>query len=380
VIGGDYRSLGVVRSLGRRGIPVWLLTDDHWLAASSRYVLVRKHLPAGGQLAHLDFLIRLAEESGLGGWTLIPTTDDGAELAARHHGRLSKHFIVGVPAWKALRWAHDKRLTYALAERAGVDYPWTFAPADESELRIARGRFPVIVKPAYKPSYNALTAAKAWRADDEATLLLAYRAACELVPPHAVLVQEFVSGGGEAHYSYAALAVDGAVLAALTAKRVRQWPMSIGRASTYVETVVEPAVKDAAVRLLAAMRFTGLVEIEFKRDVRGSLKLLDINPRVWGWHSIGPRAGVDFPYLLWRVLHGESVEPVCGTPGVRWMRFSTDLPMALLEIVGGRLLVRDYLEAFRGPLELAIFAADDPLPALCELPLIVQQLIRRRGF
>src|SRR5947209_625203 len=27
VIGGDYRGLGIVRSLGRHGIPVWVLTD-----------------------------------------------------------------------------------------------------------------------------------------------------------------------------------------------------------------------------------------------------------------------------------------------------------------------------------------------------------------
>ncbi len=37
VIGGDYRGLGVVRSLGRHGIPVWVLKDEHGLAASSRY-------------------------------------------------------------------------------------------------------------------------------------------------------------------------------------------------------------------------------------------------------------------------------------------------------------------------------------------------------
>ena len=37
VIGGDYRGLGVVRSLGRRGIPVWVLHDEHRLASTSRF-------------------------------------------------------------------------------------------------------------------------------------------------------------------------------------------------------------------------------------------------------------------------------------------------------------------------------------------------------
>ena len=36
------------------------------------------------------------------------------------------------------------------------------------------------------------------------------------------------------------------------------------------------------------------LEIEFKRDIRdGRPKLLDINARAWGWHSIGARAGVE---------------------------------------------------------------------------------------
>ena len=36
-----------------------------------------------------------------------------------------------------------------------------------------------------------------------------------------------------------------------------------------------------------------------KLDPRdGVQKLLDVNARTWGYHSIGPRAGVDFPRLL----------------------------------------------------------------------------------
>ena len=44
---------------------------------------------------------------------------------------------------------------------------------------------------------------------------------------------------------------------------------------------------------IAAMRFTGLVESEFKRDERtGENRLLDVNPRPWGWQSLCGRAGV----------------------------------------------------------------------------------------
>jgi len=37
VMGGDCRGLGLVRSLGREGVPVWVIKQaDHQLAATSR--------------------------------------------------------------------------------------------------------------------------------------------------------------------------------------------------------------------------------------------------------------------------------------------------------------------------------------------------------
>ena len=37
VIGGDYQGLGIVRSLGRRGIPVCIIDDEYSIARFSRY-------------------------------------------------------------------------------------------------------------------------------------------------------------------------------------------------------------------------------------------------------------------------------------------------------------------------------------------------------
>ena len=87
--------------------------------------------------------------------------------------------------------------------------------------------------------------------------------------------------------------------------------MDFGRFSTFVETVDEPAVEEAATKVIQAIGFTGLVEVEFKRDARmGVYKLLDINPRVWGWHSMCAAAGVRFPYLLLQIMEGPPC-PVC---------------------------------------------------------------------
>ena len=129
---------------------------------------------------------------------------------------------------------------------------------------------------------------------------------------------------------------------------------------------------------MSALRYTGLIEVEFKRDPRdGVLKLLDMNPRVWGWHTLCARAGVDFPWLLWLSLRGERVPPAEARAGVGWLRFTTDTPTAIKELLGRRLGVREYARSLRRPRESAIFAWDDPLPGLAELPVLAYVLARR---
>jgi D-aspartate ligase len=374
VIGADYRALGVVRSLGRRGVPVWVLRHgDDRLACLSRFAQRTLPLADGA-----DFLLDLCAEHRLDGWTLFPSGDETAALVARHHAELGKRFRLTTPPWEVTRYAYDKRLTYPLAETLGLDVPRTWYPRGRDDVAALDCEFPVVLKPAVKDGFNRLTAAKAWRVDSRDELLARYDEACSLVEPEILMVQELIPGGGAEQLSYAAICDAGRPLAALTARRSRQYPMDFGRASTYVETADLPEAAEPARALLERLGYTGLVEVEFKRDPRdGRCKLLDVNPRVWGWHTLCARAGIDFTYLAWRLARGEPVPGGTARLGVRWTRLSTDLPTAVKEIRRGRLGLREYLRSLRGPRERAIFARDDPLPGLLELPLLVSVLARR---
>ncbi|HET8606520.1 MAG TPA: ATP-grasp domain-containing protein [Gaiellaceae bacterium] len=373
VIGADYRALGVVRSLGRRRVPVWVLRrGDDRLAGLSRYARRTVELRDGA-----GFLLELGREHRLDGWTLFPSSDETAALVARHHAELAARFRLTTPPWEVTRYAYDKRLTYPLAAEIGLDVPQTWYPRDRDEVALLPCAFPVVIKPAVKARFNRLTAAKAWRADDRAGLVARYDAACALVEPEVLIVQELIPGGG-GQLSYAAICEHGRPLGALTARRLRQYPMDFGRASTFVETAHLPEAAEPARALLARLGYTGLVEVEFKLDPRdGRCKLLDVNPRVWGWHTLCGRAGIDFAWLAWLQARGEPVEAGTARAGVRWTRLTTDLPTAAAEIRKGRLRPRDYLRSLRGPRERAIFARDDPLPGLAEVPLLVALLLRR---
>jgi predicted ATP-grasp superfamily ATP-dependent carboligase len=180
-------------------------------------------------------------------------------------------------------------------------------------------------------------------------------------------------------FSYAALCDSGRPLASIVVRRARQWPIEFGRSSTFVESIESPEIEDIAERLLEAIGFSGLIEVEFKRDPQsGSFKLLDVNPRLWGWHSIGRAAGVDFPHLAWTNLQSPLASRLRGTPGVRWVHGVTDVPMVLLEMARGHRSPFSYLRSIRPPLEMAVLASDDPLPALVEVPMNLYLLWRRR--
>lgn len=367
VTGTNRVALAALRSLGRRGIPVLLVrTLDHDVTSLSRYV-TRRAAWDGDEERRVARLLALADADGgrFAGAALVPSDDEEAALMARHHAPLSERFRVTVPPWEVLRRGYDKREMHRLAGALGIEQPWTRVPGSAAGLAGLDCPLPAIVKPAVKPERNALTRDKAWRADDRAALARRYAEAARLVDPATLMVQELVPGDGSVQLSFAALCDDGRVLASLTARRRRQHPVDFGHNSTFVETVRDAAVEEAARRLLAAMRWTGLAEVEFKRDPRtGATKLLDVNARGWTWQALGARAGVDFPYLLWRQAAGLPVEPATAAPGVRWLRLGPDLLAAAQELRRGRLSPRGYLASLRGPLTFAVYARDDPLPAV----------------
>ena len=103
MIGGDYRGLGLARSLGRRGIPVWVLWEqEERLATTSRYV--RRSVAIGRRGEPLpEELLRIAHEEGLGGWALFPTSDHTVAAVARAYGELANVFTMTTPPWDVVR-------------------------------------------------------------------------------------------------------------------------------------------------------------------------------------------------------------------------------------------------------------------------------------
>jgi D-aspartate ligase len=379
VIGGGCQGLGIARSLGRHGIPVCLVDDEISIARASRFVqdAVRVR-DLRTEQALLDALALAHGRLGLSGWVLYPTREENIAGIASNRDILRQEFRVPTPKLASIRHAWDKREVYGLAERLSLPAPRTWFPRSEEDLAAIKVDDPVILKPAIKEHFFYATHAKAWRANTAAELLAAFRRATAIMPASEVIVQEMIPGGGEQQYAYCAFFREGCPVASMTVRRRRQHPSDFGVASTYVETISLAELAEPSCRFLTAIDYYGLVELEYKRDPRdGVCKLLDVNARTWGYHSLGGPAGVDFPYLLFRDQIGAPVEEAHARPGVRWIRLSTDVPNALRDIRAGRLRPGEYLRSLRGVNTEAVFSIHDPLPGLYEIALLPYLAVKR---
>jgi predicted ATP-grasp superfamily ATP-dependent carboligase len=381
VVGGDYQGLGIVRSLGRQGIPTCVLDDEPSIARYSRYASMAVRVSdLRDETAIVEAALSAAERLDLEGWVVYPTRDEVVTAFSRARDRLGKVFRMPTPGWETVRYAIDKRLTNALAERVGVSTPRTWYPETVEALDdMVSDTWPLLVKPAIKQHFIYTTRVKGWVVHDRDELRARFIDALAVVGPGEVMVQDMIPGNGRSQYAYCAFFKDGRAVGRMVVCRRRQRPADIGRSSTYVVTVDDPELVETSERFLRELDYYGLVELEYKLDERdGMYKLLDVNARTWGYHSVGHTAGVDFPLLLFRDQLGFEVPTVEARPGVSWVRVLTDTPTALAEVVRRRLGLREYVRSLRSIATEAAFSREDPRPGWAEVALL-PYLIRTRA-
>jgi predicted ATP-grasp superfamily ATP-dependent carboligase len=381
VVGGDYQGLGIVRSLGRRNVAVCVIDDERSIARFSKYTTY--FVPVDSlrdEKQTVEHVLEIGRRFDLKGWVLYPTREETVAAIARNRSSLAGFFRVPTPAWDTTQWFWDKRKTYRRANELGIPTPSTWYVRDISDLGKIDADPPFVIKPAIKEHFIYSTKAKAWRANTRAELRELFQRAAKLVGPGEVMVQSFIPGGGSQQFGYGAFFKEGRAVGSMVVRRARQHPPEFGRSSTYVETIELPLLEDLSQRFLRAINYYGLVELEYKLDPRDQqYKLLDVNGRTWGYHTLGFGAGVDFPYMLFADQVGEHVELRRGRPGVKWIRLITDLPTGVVEILGGRQSLWAYLRTLTRFHVESVFSREDPLPGLVELVLL-PYLALKRGF
>jgi predicted ATP-grasp superfamily ATP-dependent carboligase len=381
IIGGDFQGLGILRSLSRHNVPTYLLDDGLCIGRFSRYSKRFIKCPSVKQEALLlTFLVDLARKEKLDSWLIYPNDDETVCFLSEHKDELGKHYRIVTPSWDVVKFAYEKRLTYQLAEESGVAVPRTLYPNSVEELEQMDIEFPVIIKPSVKEPFYSKVKKKAIRVDNRQELVREFTAVVGLAGKPGLMVQELIPGGPNYLFSVGSLYKNGEFLGKVVVRRARQHPMDFGHATTYAETVNIPELEEITKKILGAINYYGLSEVEFMLDPRDrKYKLIEINARPWGWHTLAIAAGVDLPYLLYQDMLGEKVKQDGFSKDIKWIRLMTDIPTVVGEILKGKMRITDYLHSLKGKKEFAVFSLDDPLPFIAEI-LMLPYLWRKRGF
>jgi len=283
----------------------------------------------------------------LGDVVVFPTHDNVLNVIAQYADDLEVR--TPFPSWELLERVQSKRAQLEQAQAAGVDIPLQDP-----------GSFPVVVKPDRSVEFKRRFKRQAFRCETQAELDDAVTQTEEF----GAIVQELVPGGDDSLYTVGSyLSADGEALGVFCGRKLRQTPPGIGTCRVG-EAVWVPEVVDAALELLRAFGYHGLSQVEFKRDARdGRYKLMEINPRLWQWHSLAAACGVDLPYIAYRDLVGDPLPPArMHGDGKRW---------AITLMAGSSLALE------RPPYVDAVFARDDPKPALVQIGRFAHRGIRR---
>ena len=300
VLGREVRSfLTVVRSLGRRRVAVhvgWCPPESP--ALHSKYVVAAHNIPAYSprSSAWEQALVSVMRQEN---FDLVIPTDDSTLIPLQCRRTNLETFgaiyLLDDPVFAVV---FDKLKSHELAKSLRIPTPQSVVVSDPSQITraLAEFAFPLVVKPrsSFTP-HDVINRNRPCKVHDVEQLTAYLQTACS----DAVLLQEYFVGKGVG----VELLVDGGdVLVAFQHERIHE-PLTGGGSSYRRSVPLKPELRNAAEKLMRALRYTGVAMVEFRMNFKtGKWVFLEINGRFWGSLPLAVAAGVDFPYYLYQLL------------------------------------------------------------------------------
>jgi len=300
--------LYVARSLGKRKIEVFM-GENAWLSPHfldpTKVLGFRSNFCKGfffyphpaDTSTFISYMTKLAKKYD----ALIPISEDTIIPICENAEKFNN---VLLPNFQDLEVALDKKSVTEKCLKLGIPTPQTFFPDHPSEVEKLADRlnYPAIVKWRREqityPRYRICNSKK--------DLIQAYETMHRIQKNP--LIQEQIEGFGTGFF--ALFDNKHRLKAYFIHRRIREFPIS-GGPSSCCESFWNKQVLEYGLKLLKALNWIGIGMVEFKFDRRdGAPKVMEINPRFWGSLPLAILSGVDFPYLLFRLITGEDFSPI----------------------------------------------------------------------
>ena len=293
---------------------------------------------------------------------LIPVCEE-TFLIAKYKDRLSKVVRVAVPDYDKILLAHNKDRWEHVARELNIGVPETYninairrSPSLADELP-----FPLLVKPKQGGGGWGITQINS---PCELKKHLGEESYCDR-PWERFYLQKKIDG--ETH-CVAMLFSNGEIRGTVAYKQLRQYPLKNGQATLRISRNSPEAEKNLQT-LFEKIKWHGIVQADFVIDKNsGTPYLIDINPRFWGSLAQGIAAGVDFPYLYYKIALDGDVAPVHGFQEevmTRWIGGDLCTFFPLLRVAANKIgFAKEFLFPGSAKVYKDDFSFGDPLPLL----------------
>jgi predicted ATP-grasp superfamily ATP-dependent carboligase len=359
-----HGGLGVIRSLGRAGVPVYGVHEGPWApAASSRYLAGRCFWqPDPDDVDRvLTGLLRLAEHIGCPS-VLLTTDDAGAIFLAEHGQDLRRWFLFPDPPRDLPRRLAGKYSLYQACRELGVSSPQATIPDSleaAAEFASAVG-YPLIAKLTTPWTGGGLRSTSV--VTDQPELEQIYRRCRQ--HDAGLMLQEFIPGGPDCDWFFHGYCDAHSICQpAFTGLKERSYPASAGLTSLG-RSVANAKLRDQITAMLARLGYRGLLDLDIRLDTRtGQYHLLDFNPRLGAQFRVfRDTAGTDVALAAYLDLTGQVIPPAEQVNGRTFLVENYDPISALANWRRGRLGLRSWVSSLREVDETAWFARDDLRP------------------
>lgn len=379
-----YTALGAIRTLGRKGVPVYAL-DYHFptaYALSSRYVTEKVLCPDINldEKTLADFLIkfgrRFAERP-----VLMATADSYALMISRYADQLAPYYRFPILPDGLLEKIIDKRGLSELAGELHLRMPTTYAVMPGSDIAHIAEKisYPCIIKPSLSHKFVKVFRQKCLYAANREKLMEDLNTAC--ASGLEVMVQEVIPGFDDRMYVFDAyINARGKLTHTFSAQKLRQFPINFG-SSTFTRQYYEPELINLGREYMERLGYRGYGEIEFKKDPRSEeYYLIEINARLSTLNVLFDKCGIEFTYIMYRDLIGEPLPE---------KHLAENLPWAFWHAYEDAISICSYLRKrqltvaqilkpwFAYRKAHAIWAADDIKPLFAFALLILGKIAKR---
>ena len=280
VVGGGLNALGVVRSLGGAGVPVWVLdTDVRSPAMRSRYGRPCVVASLEGD-AFMEDLCAMVLRAG-GRVVLFLTEEKTVGTVSALRSQLPGGVLVRFPEHSRLMQLMHKQGFQELAEALGAPVPPMVRLQGLADLpKVHALKYPCVLKPSEKSYEYGARFKKAYKVASSDEVESLYR---DIEPVLAdMVVQEWIEGDdGDIYFCLQYIGGEGAVVSSFPGRKIRSWPPRIGGTASCTsawEHAQELSEMTAA--FFRAVGFSGMGSMEYKRD-----------PRDGRFHMVEPTVG-----------------------------------------------------------------------------------------